>query len=58
MMSIAEIAAALERAWAAALPGREAVERDSVLRELWRLLQPHDRQRPPLRLVTASPGEH
>ena len=40
MRSIAEIAAALEGvAWAAALPGRLTAERDSVLRELHRLLQ-------------------
>lgn len=35
-MDIAELANVLERAWRQALPGREAVERDAVLRELWR----------------------
>ena len=38
-MKIDEFMYALEAAWSHALPGREAVERDHVLRELWRLLQ-------------------
>jgi len=40
----------LERAWARALPGHEAVERDTVLRELWRLLQQQPSAREPMRL--------
>jgi hypothetical protein len=35
MRSIAEIAALLERAWANAVPGHEAAERNAVLRELY-----------------------
>jgi hypothetical protein len=42
-MDVARILHELERAWSHALPGREAAERDSVLRELWRLVQ---QQRP------------
>jgi hypothetical protein len=37
-MKIDEFMYALEAAWSHALPGREAVERDHVLREVWRLL--------------------
>ena len=36
---IDEFIRALERAQAHAYPGREAAERDHVLRELWHLLQ-------------------
>jgi hypothetical protein len=38
-MQVDEIMCALERAQAHAYPGRQAVERDHVLRELWQLLQ-------------------
>ena len=38
-MKIDEVLYELERAQAYAYPGREAVERDAVLRELWRELQ-------------------
>jgi hypothetical protein len=38
-MKIDEVMHELERAQAHAYPGREAVERDSVLRALWQLLQ-------------------
>ena len=38
-MDVTTIMRALERAQACAYPGREAVERDHVLRELWRALQ-------------------
>jgi hypothetical protein len=40
----------LERAQVHAYPGREAVERDHVLRELWRLLQQQPTARAPARL--------
>jgi hypothetical protein len=53
-MKIDEFMRALERAQAHAYPGREAVERDSVLRELWQLLQQQpagDAAAPLLRLV-------
>jgi hypothetical protein len=48
---------ALEAAWSHALPGHESVERDSVLRELHRLLdriRPPERQ--PLRLIGGGGG--
>jgi hypothetical protein len=47
------VAIAMEHAQAGAQVGREAVERDSVLRELWRLLQPRNRR--PLHLVGSAP---
>jgi hypothetical protein len=49
-MQTAEFMRALERAWSHALPGHEAVERDAVLRELWRLLQQQPAARAPARL--------
>jgi hypothetical protein len=47
VLSIAQLARTLERAQAFALPGHEAVERDSVLRELRRLLELEPRERRP-----------
>jgi hypothetical protein len=47
-MDIAKLMRKLECAWAHALPGREAAERDTVLPELWRDLR---RWRP---IVSAS----
>jgi hypothetical protein len=38
-MQVDTVMRELERAWSHALPGHEAAERDSVLRELQRLLQ-------------------
>ena len=63
-MDVAKIMLELERAWSHALPGREAVERDSVLRELHRRLgQDQDlyniqgsERRPLLRLVLGAGG--
>jgi hypothetical protein len=49
-MKIDEIMRALERAQAYAYPGREAAERDHVLRELHRLLQQPTTAREPMRL--------
>jgi hypothetical protein len=46
-MDVATILYELERAQANAYPGREAAERDHVLRELWRLLQPQPAARAP-----------
>jgi hypothetical protein len=51
MLSIPQLAAVLERARDAALPGRECCARDGVLRELRELLQPVTPPKPPLRLV-------
>jgi hypothetical protein len=48
LLSNTRIALELERARDAALPGRETVERDSVLRELHRLLQTTTRPSPVL----------
>jgi hypothetical protein len=50
-MDIAELANVLERAWRHALPGHQAVERDAVLRELWRKLQ---ESKAPVRFVKAG----
>jgi hypothetical protein len=53
-MKTDEVMHALERAQAYAYPGHEAVERDHVLRELWRALQrppAGDAAAPLLRLV-------
>src|SRR5262249_56698446 len=36
LMDAVKLMHALEAAWSHALPGHEAVERDAVLRELWR----------------------
>jgi hypothetical protein len=49
-MQIDELMRALERAQAHAYPGREAAERDHVLRELWHLLQQQPTARAPARL--------
>jgi hypothetical protein len=38
-VDIVELMHALESAYNHALPGREAVERDAMLREIWRSLQ-------------------
>jgi hypothetical protein len=46
-MQVDEFIRALERAQAHAYPGRESVETNSVLRELWRILQ---QQRAPAQL--------
>jgi hypothetical protein len=52
-MTIDAVMHALERAQAHALPGHQVVERDHVLRELWRLLQPPTPREPThLRLVS------
>ncbi|OLB69861.1 MAG: hypothetical protein AUI16_27300 [Alphaproteobacteria bacterium 13_2_20CM_2_64_7] len=40
MRSIAEIAVALERAWASAYPSREVAERNALLRELYGTKRP------------------
>jgi hypothetical protein len=54
-MDVVTIMRALERAQAYAYPGREAAERDSVLRQLWRELQrPPTGDVPQLRLVASS----
>jgi hypothetical protein len=55
-ITVAQLCRTLERAQAYALPGHEAVERDSVLRELHRLLglDRERRHRPVLRLVNAG----
>jgi len=50
MVNVITVMIELERAWARALPGHEAVERDTVLRELWRLLQQQPSAREPMRL--------
>ena len=50
-MGIVELMHALEGAQAHALPGREAVERDAVLRALWRKLQ---ESKAPARFVKAG----
>jgi hypothetical protein len=53
LLSIDQIASALEKAWAAAPAGRECCELSAVLRELHRILKlkPGERRRPqPLRL--------
>jgi hypothetical protein len=53
-MQIDEFMRTLESAWSHAVPGREAVERDHVLRQLWRELQrpaASDAAAPLLRLV-------
>jgi hypothetical protein len=52
-MDVTMVMRALEAAWSHALPGHETVERDAVLRELWRLLQQQPTARAPahLRLV-------
>jgi hypothetical protein len=50
MIAIDEFMGAVERAWTQALPGREATERDAVLRELRRLLQREAAAHEPLRL--------
>jgi hypothetical protein len=47
---VIELAAELEAAWQHAYAGREVAERDSVLRELHRLLQPRQPTREPVRL--------
>jgi hypothetical protein len=53
MMDVATIMRRLEEAQTHAYPGRESVERDSVLRELWRALRPVPTAAAPvLRLVT------
>jgi hypothetical protein len=52
-VDIVELMHALESAYNHALPGREAVERDAMLRELRRLLEQRahaPRRRAPLRL--------
>ena len=49
-MDVVKLMCALEAAWSHALPGHEAVERDAVLRELWRLLQQQPAARAPARL--------
>jgi hypothetical protein len=49
-MTIDDFMHALERAWACATPGREAVERDHVLRELRRRLEAEPRPSAPLRV--------
>jgi hypothetical protein len=49
-MKIDEVLYELERAQAHAYPGREAVERDAVLRALWRELQ-----QPPASEAAAAP---
>jgi hypothetical protein len=49
-MDVAKLMYALEGAWSHALPGHEAVGRDHVLRELWRLLQQQPSAREPMRL--------
>jgi len=49
-MKIDELMRELERAWAHALPGHEAAERDAVLRELWRELQRQPVAHAPVRL--------
>ena len=54
MITITAVAQAIEHAQAGAQVGREAVERTSVMWELWQLLRhPSERpdQLPPLRLV-------
>jgi hypothetical protein len=59
MVEIADVMRLLEAAQDKCLPGRSAVERDSVLRELWRQLQPQrlvDHARPVLRLCYTAPG--
>jgi hypothetical protein len=53
-MDVTTIMRALERAQAYAYPGREAVERDHVLRELQRLLNRIASERQPLRLVRSQ----
>jgi hypothetical protein len=54
-MQVDEFIRALELAQAHAYPGREAVERDHMLRELWRELQrPPTGDAPQLRLVASS----
>ena len=50
MVNVITVMIELERAWARALPGHESVERDAVLRELWRLLQQRSSAREPVRL--------
>jgi hypothetical protein len=50
-MKTDEILLALERCWeAGSLPGRQAAEGDSVLRELWRLVQIQQQTTAPARL--------
>jgi hypothetical protein len=55
LLTVAQIAEALERSWTHSLPGRECCERDNVLRELRQLLRPV-KPRPALRLVSDDPG--
>jgi hypothetical protein len=43
MMDIDAYMRTLERAWAHALPGREAADRDELQRALRRLLEAHER---------------
>jgi hypothetical protein len=50
-LTITDVAAVLERAWNAALPGKETCERDGVLRELQRLHLPAPVKPLHLRLV-------
>jgi hypothetical protein len=55
-MKIDEFMRALERAQAHAYPGREAAERDHVLRELQRLLQQQPAARVPAHLRLSAKG--
>jgi hypothetical protein len=55
MVEIADVAAAVEKAWDKCLPGRAASERNSVLRELQRLLAAPQQPLPVLRLCYTNP---
>jgi hypothetical protein len=48
-----EIARILEAAWVHAYPGREAAEQNSMLRQLWKALQPASESARPFRAVSA-----
>jgi hypothetical protein len=59
MLTTTMVATAMESAQASALPGHQACERISVMRELWQLLRhPSERpdQSPPLRLAGSTPS--
>jgi hypothetical protein len=55
MLTIDDYMHAIERAWDRAYPGREAAERDHVLRELRRLLEAREYKRARARTIRLRP---
>jgi hypothetical protein len=56
-MTTDQLMHAIENAWSRELPGRSAIERDAVLRDLRRLIEARDREpcrRAPVRLRVVS----